>query len=150
MSKKITNKNPIMKGKKIEYNRGYYKDEKYSWICLNCGLVWLSRTQAFTCKERNHKKSYMKGKKIEKAITKIPIGKLIWLRLSKNLKVEDYFKDGKNPIVRTKEGNISWKESTLNYIKITGKELKKYRTKEGNISWKKTFLNTFLIKLKEA
>ena len=53
-------KNAVAKGSYFQYpiGGGYY-NSKFSWICLECGLVWFSRDQAQSCSNRGHISNYV-------------------------------------------------------------------------------------------
>jgi len=137
--------NVVFKGSNFGYYWYQYYMEKYSWICGECGLIWFSRDQARFCSFRGHVSKYRKFRKEQVARGRVPKDYLIYLRLKHGLSIEKYYKKDKNPIRKTKNGNISWKRSTINLLKIRNKDLEEeaIRTKNGNISWKKTFINQY-------
>lgn len=47
--------NQVKKGEKFNH-RGY---PKFDWICVECGLAWLSREQARNCSDRGHASQYL-------------------------------------------------------------------------------------------
>jgi len=50
----------VIKGREIDFvTRLGYTDTKFTWICSDCGRVWLSREQALQCRTRKHVDAYI-------------------------------------------------------------------------------------------
>lgn len=67
---KENNLNAVVKGSKFAYQVGIYTNEKFSWICAECGREWFSRGMASECRKRGHVNSYFDGFYTQKAMGK--------------------------------------------------------------------------------
>lgn len=54
-------KNPVVQGKEFSYYvfGGSYTNEKFEWICVDCGQAWFSREIAMDCRNRKHIDSFI-------------------------------------------------------------------------------------------